>query len=164
MNEMYQTDITVYVSTTQYLITLEKSKIKDANIPILSAVMKMEKLAKKLDKKALKRISRDMAVTVFINPIKRYIFIGKNPRYADTALVEYYIEESQEYADNFFERWEKTQMLVFEFNVYDRKSKYIFTLGGLWDGLTDSWHSLRTEGKRSVVIEQARKHETIISK
>ena len=158
----YNSEITVFVSTSKYLI--QKNVISNTNMPICSCVFKIDRLSKNIVKKKAKAITRNMAKTVHINPGKRYLFIGENPKYADSALVEYIIESNQ-YGDEFIERWEKTKMLLFEYSVYDRKSKYIFTLSGIWDDIEKKWQFLRTGEIRTIVVGQYNDTpETIITK
>jgi len=55
-------------------------------------------------------------------------------------------------------------MLIFEFNIYDKKNKFILSLKGLWDGVKNKWNSLEFLKHRSIVSTTQGKNETFISK
>lgn len=159
-----ETKVIVYLSSTKSLITTGQEKLKNWDIPICSVISLVDKPAKKINKKILKDICRQMAKTVYVNKKKKYLFVGEDPFYPNTALVEYEIKDNNQFGNIFLERWEKTKVLLLEFNLYDKKKKYLFTLKGLWDDEKHKWISLKALNHRTIVITQSEDSETIISK
>lgn len=157
-------EITVYLSSTKHLISVGMETIRKSNIPIVSAVIKLDQPFKKIDRQHMKRVCRELCQYVSIDVEKKYLIISEKLNDPDSALVEYDIKNSSRFGDEFLQRWEDTKMLMFEFNLYDKKGKYIFTLKGMWDDVSFSWASLRIEKIRSIVITDHKIPETIITK
>lgn len=156
-------DVTVFLNSTRNLMTGQES-LRERDLPLCCTIMKFDKPMKKINKMRLERICHGMARVVYINPAKKYFFIGENPENSETALVEYNIQKSNQYGDLFIERWETMKKLFFELNVYAKKMEYLFTLTGLWDGLEKRWTSLTTSKNRTIVTTKQDNTETIISK
>ena len=156
--------IKVYLSSTKHLISVETGKLKEADMPICSAIIRLNRPTKKIDKQHMKRVCRDLARYVHIDVEKKYLIISETPNNPNHALVEYEIKNSNQFGDQFLKRWQKTRMLMFEFNLYDKKDKYILTLKGLWDDIEYKWSSLTFGNFRSIIVTHQKMSETIISK
>ena len=161
---MDTTDIKVYLSSTKYLVSALESKLKKLDVPVCSAIMRLDKPAKKIDKKYMKQRCRDLARYVHVDVEKKYFIISEIYNNSAHALIEYDIKNSNEYGEQFLKRWVETEMMMLEFNLYGKKDKYIFTLRGLWDDMMKDWVSLKFEKIRSIIVTDQKISETIISK
>lgn len=123
---MDTTDIKVYLSSTKYLVSAVESKIKKLDVPVCSAIMRLDKPAKKLDKKHMKQICRNLSRYVHVDVEKKYFIISEIFNRPTHALVEYDIKKSNEFGEQFLKRWVETEMMMLEFNLYDKKDKYIY--------------------------------------
>lgn len=104
----------------------------------------------------LANLCESMAKTVYIDSSKKFVFIGKDPKDPDTALVEYTEKNSNPYEHEFFVRWDKLHILIFEFTVYnlnkDLKSDDIrFVLKGIWR--LNHWSHLKIDTHNRFQIE-----------
>lgn len=158
------TEVKVYLSSTKYLVSAVESKIKELDVPVCSVIMRLDKPAKKLDKNHMKHVCRDLARYVHVDVDKKYFIISEIYNKPTHALVEYNIKKDNEFGEQFLKRWVETGMMMLEFNLYDKKDKYIFTLRGLWDDMINDWYSLRFEKIRSIIVTNKKISETIISK
>lgn len=160
---MSDTDIMVYLGSSKYIRSMGQKEIKDMDIPICLAIVELDKPAKRLNKTILKGACRGMAQEVYISREKKLLFIGENHNDLESALIEYDIRNSDVFGDEFIKRWEATKTLLFEYNVYDKKKKYLFTLNGLWDDIKNGWSSLKIISHRISIIKN-NFSETIISR
>lgn len=141
MNDI-NSDIDVALTTTKHTLVAEGSSedLLKLSAPICVANMCLGTFGLEYRIEKLSQTCRGMAKTVYINPEKKYIFIGENPAIPDTALVEYTEKDPREPAKDFFTQWENLHMLLFEFVLLDLKGKPLFVLKGLWN--RNKWHSL----------------------
>jgi len=148
---MEDSDISVAITTTKHIYAVLEGhppeELKSYNVPICTAQMVYDI---KGNPDSLKRICKRMARTVHINSDDMFIYIGENPRIPHTALVEYYEDESHEYANDFFKQWDKLHTLLFEFVVFNKKRKILFSLKGMWD--KDRWLTLDIKDKPSLGV------------
>lgn len=158
---MEKSDVKVYLSTTRHLVSLGQSNLRDLNVPVCSVITTLDRPAKRVDKKALKRICLEMAMCVYVNAEKQYVFVGENSRDPDSSLLEYTEDGDNKFGDDFFKRWNEILRMVFEFNVYDNKKRYLFSLKGQWD--INRWYSLKIEKNRLLMVMKPDR-ETIISR
>jgi len=157
--------ITVYLSSTKNIVGLnEEDILKKGDIPVCLVIMRIDQLAKRIDKKLIKRNCYNLSRVVHVDTEKRYIFIGGDLKEIESSLVDYDANSvPPECSDQFFIRWKETLILLLEFNIYDKKDKYILTLKGLWNGLESLWSSLKFEKYRTIQALKL-KNETIITK
>ncbi len=135
-------NINVSLTTTKYVLATDDGspeKLQELNIPVCSAEMKI--FVTRDSRKNMADLCRRMAKVVHIDPAAMAVYIGEDPNTPESSLVEYREVDPQKYTIEFFNRWEDTQMLLFEFTLQNLKGKPIFVLKGVWN--RDKWHSLR---------------------
>ncbi len=155
---------TVYLSSTRHLVSPGAETMKKTDVPVCSCIAVLDQSSKKIDKNKLKSVCRDLSKYVCVDIEKRRLVISGRFNDPNTALIEYDIKDSNTYGDSFLERWVETRMLGLEYNVYDKKEKYLFTFKGLWDDLEYKWHTLRVTNTRTMIISEHELPETFISK
>lgn len=150
-------NINVALSTTKHILAIDKGSPDDVqkmNTPVCSANIYIGLMGYgpqlEREEARLAELCKRMAKQVFIDPVKKYLFVGEDPRILETGLVEYTEKESHQYATDFFEQWEKYHAMLFEFVVLDMDGKTRFALKGLW--WENKWFKLEINTKPSVKI------------
>ena len=139
-------DITVVLSTTKSIIASDlpdEKGVKDLDCPVICASMGLGLsgfgTGLEQEEHKLAQICKEMAKTVLVSSPR--VFIGEDPSQGDTALIEYFVENSDNSIyQHFFEQYAKMKMLFMEFQVFGIGGKPIFSLKGLW--VTDCWKFL----------------------
>jgi len=132
--------IHVALTATKFILATDGApeKIQGLNAPVCTAEMKT--FIDKASEDRMAELCHSMAKEVYIDIDKRFVYIGENHLLPECSLVEYTEHDPHKYALEFFKRWKKLQMLMFEFTLQDLKGKPIFALKGIWD--INKWHSL----------------------
>jgi len=137
-------DVDVYLSTTKWDQSDGNYLIKKLDLPICVVKSCLFMFGGTLREKELIEhdvfnTCKNMAKFVIIK--ENFIYIGDDPNAkSDTGLVEYIYQKRSVYSEHFFERWNETKILVFEFTVLDEILKPIACLKGLWKD--NKWEKL----------------------
>lgn len=154
-------DKPVLLFTSKEFTTSNSEKWVNLNVPICVVNYKLNASLKKINKKRIKKICKESSDYVYINAEKKLIYIGSSSN-KGKFLVKHHINEENELEEIFLERWLITKLLFFEFCVYNKKDKFLFSLKGLWDGINNQWISIKIEKHRTITRTSLNKHKTFI--
>jgi hypothetical protein len=152
-------DIKVALSSTGHLLQIDGPTeilelLKKHDYPICVADMGLGLFgwgnSQEREELCFAEICKEMAKTVFVDPEKRYVFIGGDPEIPETGLIEYTNNDTINYcSDSFFKQWNLLKSLFMEFNVIGPKEP-IFTIRGLWT--VNEWKFLEIQPHSNITI------------
>lgn len=137
-------NINVALSTTGFMASSDGDiqKFREMNVPVCIAEMGlgifgsgMEQLEHQMAESA-----KSLAKTVSIDSQAGTVFIGEDPSVEDSGLVVFQEGLYSPMAKAFFERWDQSHMLLFEFHVLGLEGKPRYAIRGLWEN--DGWSNL----------------------
>jgi len=138
MNKNEMNSLTVYLTSSKY--TDDTELLFKLNLPICVASMGMFGIGftpqeMEISEHEYSILCKQMAKFVKIDSKLKTVKVFDD----ESLLVDYKSEKENKYAKEFFQRWEETQMLLFEFQVFNLKEN-MFTLKGLWE--QNTWRFL----------------------
>ena len=163
-------DIIVALSTTKHIVSFEGKDpyfgelVKTHELPICSVdyYFPMDIKNNMGAKESLFAYLSSGLRCLIVHTPSRYLFIGQDALKPDTGLVQYTQHDITEASASFFQKWEETQMLLFEFNVLNnrmpdvisdkRHRDYILTIRSSY--MNKAWGKAQIADKPIVYIQQ----------
>jgi len=152
MNKLknHDIDIQVALTTTGFFVDSigmeekDQDTFKNYDIPVLVAKAGIHVISNKqeLAEFRLAQTAQKMANEVKIDVENKHILIGESPfKEQQSILVDYVDTKNSEYVDKFFERWVKTKILFFEYQIKNMLNENVCCVIGMWD--TDKWNNIK---------------------
>lgn len=143
-------DIRVALSTSIHMRSMDShvnEVFQRSNIPVCISEMAIGIFGGNTEREELgfAELMKNMCKEVFIDPARRYLFIGEDHTNDTTGLVEYTEDRVEGPSADFFIRWPPTQQLFFEHQVFTLKSDFktfepCFSIRGFWS--RGKWSSI----------------------
>jgi hypothetical protein len=152
--------VSVTLSSTRHIIQSDSSELLTAlhqyDLPICVAEMGLGLINfNERDELGIACFCKNMAKTIYVNTEKQYVYIGDDYQEPNSALIEYTEEIPTIFTNSFFQRWDLTHQLLFDFNYIGFNGKPVFCIKGLW--VIDKWHHLDiTPGSKIILVSPKR--------
>lgn len=149
-------NIIVSLTTTKYVVDSDGpvESLYKMDFPVCAASVCIGAFASASQKESLENFfanaCKTMAKEVIVDTKTKTVLIGDEGDW----LVEYTTEKVSEFEQHFFQRWDQTHSLLFEFTAVDFKNEPIFCIKGIWAG--NEWSHLDIGTKNSCIINKSK--------
>ena len=147
-------NINVMLSTTKYTlksdIPIEFMTISDIPVCVAEAALGLLGFSTGLElfEHQMAASCVEMAKTVHIDSKTNFVFIGEDPAFLETGLVEYTNDINKPQTESFFKRWDELHIMLFEFTLFGQNGEARFAIKGLWD--KTKWDSLEVIANQTI--------------
>jgi hypothetical protein len=146
-------DIDVALTTTKFALVTEDGDnqleidliLQDIPVCVAEMYMELDEETELNIKDVAKYLLRSMNDVKVYSDIKK-VFIGENFRNEYTAIVLYYGVDAGKEAISFFERWDETQVMIFEYCLKRKNKDLLLSIRGLYK--EGAWKSLSVYDKQ----------------
>ena len=138
-------DLIVFITTSEFIYITEggdfdlELDLLNSRIPVCAAEFTMDTplfLTKEYYQRVYHILTKEVQC-VDINSNLRTVFIGKDRNDETTGLVIFNSYNETKHTNAFFDRWDETQALIFEYTMKNQFGKMIACARGYW--LNEAW-------------------------
>lgn len=153
-------DLLVSLTTSGYIHMTEDGdpnleiELFTKDLPVCSAIHVMD-IPPNLPARNLTGLSQVVLTglkQVDINSNLRSVFVGVDKNDESTAAVQYTPVQDTPYVKAFFDRWDETHAMIFEYSIRNRYDTLIVCIQGFW--AKDSWVKLGIVEKPLIEVRE----------